>query len=79
MDNIYLPCPHCKQMIQIEEINCAIFRCGIYKKNYQQIPPHLPKYFCEDLIKRDLIYGCSKPFKFITDNNEHKLIECEYI
>jgi hypothetical protein len=66
-------CPHCGIMIEIVQLNCAIFRCGIYKHNYQQIPPHLPKRECDLLI--DKIYGCGKPFRVINK----KLEICDYI
>jgi hypothetical protein len=58
-------CPNCNKYIIIEQLNCAIFRCGIYKENYQQIPPHLGQNECEDLVKQRLIYGCGQPFRII--------------
>ena len=73
-------CPHCKEYVIIEKINCRIFRHGIYKKNFIQINPHLSKIDCEYLISKNLIYGCGKPF-IIEKNNENVWIanECEYI
>ena len=68
-------CPHCGISIEIEQINCAIFRCGIYKQNGQQIPPHLPKEECDRLFCENLIYGCGRPF-IITENIPKK---CDYI
>ena len=68
-------CPHCGITIEIEQINCAIFRCGIYKHNGQQIPPHLSKEECDKLKKYDKIWGCGRPFKIANDI----LITCEYI
>ena len=59
-----MECPHCK----IVEVNCAIFRCGIYK----QIPPHLSKE-CDAIV--DKIYGCGKPFCLVNG----KLEPCDYI
>ena len=35
-----IKCPHCEEYIIIEQINCAIFRHGIYKLNFTQINPH---------------------------------------
>ena len=58
-----IQCPHCDQYIEIIALNCAIFRCGIYKQNYEQIPPHLPELQCRQLIDNNLIYGCGRPFK----------------
>lgn len=68
-------CPHCFEEIIIEEVNCAIFRHGIFKENYQQIPPHASKEICEQWVKEDLIYGCGKPFRLI--NNTAEI--CDYI
>ena len=68
-------CPHCNQLIFIVELNCCIFRCGIFKSNFNQIPPHLSKRDCDELVKQNLIYGCSKPFRI----NNNKALICDYI
>jgi hypothetical protein len=70
-----IECPHCGQVCEILEINCSIFRCGIYKHNYQQIPPHLSKNICDEISQKGLIYGCGKPFRIV----EKKVIVCDYI
>ena len=56
-------CPHCKIKVVVEkkQLNCKIFRCGIYKKTGKQIPPHSKKIICDRLAKNNLIYGCGKP------------------
>jgi len=79
-DPIVLECPHCKQMCEILELNCRIFRCGILKGNYTQIPPHSSKEVCDDLKARDLIFGCGKPF-IVLDGPNKKLVVvvCDYI
>ena len=69
-------CPHCGRVIEILEINCGIFRCGIFKDNLQQINPHLSKIECEKLLNTDTIIGCSKPFR-VTENGVVEI--CEYI
>jgi DNA-directed RNA polymerase subunit RPC12/RpoP len=75
-ENIYINCPYCNSLIEICQINCGIFRHGIYKDTFIQIPPHSLK---EDIDKMN-IYGCGKPFKIIKDdNNIYKAIECDYI
>ena len=51
-----IQCPHCGIFIEIVELNCKIFRCGIYKDTYIQIPPHLPFLECVRLVQEDLIY-----------------------
>ena len=72
-------CPHCAQSIEILEINCRIFRCGILKSNYTQINQHLSKVECDKLVNDDLIFGCGKPFELINDNSLWKPIPCDYI
>jgi len=76
---IIKPCPNCNMLVHIEEINCAIFRHGIYKSTGEQLYPHLSKVKCEQLVKENLIWGCGKPFKLIVDNIEPVLIKCDYI
>ena len=36
-----ITCPHCAEIIWIDEINCGIFRHGILKSNLIQIDPML--------------------------------------
>ena len=57
------PCPHCKEPILIEKLNCCIFRHGVLKNNEKQIEPHASKDLCDYYVKNDLIYGCGKEFK----------------
>ena len=71
-----LECPHCKIMIEIIELRCRIFRCGIFKNTFTQIDPHLSETKCNKLIKNDEIYGCGKPFCI----NKNDIVEkCDYI
>lgn len=65
-DMYYFQCPHCFVEIQIHknDLNCKIFRCGIYKSTNQPIPPHASKEVCDKLFIDNLIYGCGKPFFF---------------
>ena len=87
MDNhIILECPHCNEYILIflKELNCRIFRHGVYKNICQQIDPHMPKEICDQLFEQNLIYGCGKPFQVIDDNNvnnikSYKAIICDYL
>lgn len=84
---IIIECPHCQQSIEILELNCRIFRCGIYKRNFGQIDPHMPKIFCEELVANNAIYGCGKPFKIeVVNNNNNNMVDlsfnvviCDYI
>jgi hypothetical protein len=75
----FIECPHCKQLCEIVQLNCCIFRCGVMKQSGQQIPPHLPKINCDDLVNRDLIFGCGKPFQIQIINGLYNVIKCDYI
>ena len=73
-------CPHCKNPVLIEKLNCAIFRHGSLKTDGQQIDPHASKELCDYYIEKNLINGCGKPFKVIKDvDNNYVAIVCEYI
>jgi len=81
-DFLQVECPHCSQQVIImkNEINCAIFRHGVLKSNGVQMPPHLEKRICDELARKNLIYGCGKPFQLVkNDKNEMKAIVCGYI
>ena len=75
----YFLCPYqdCQLLIEVkkEDINCQIFRHGVYKENYKMLEPHLEKKECLRLKNNNLIYGCGKPFKF----NGEKVEKCDYI
>ena len=71
-----IKCPHCCVSIEIVELRCRIFRCGIYKNTYQQIDPHLSKEKCLQLSKNNQIYGCGKAFRISLTN---KVEICDYI
>ena len=83
MDDNYIiiQCPHCKDYILVfkKELNCKIFRHGIYKDTMKQINPHLKKDECDKLINQNLIIGCGKPFQIIEENGSFKSIICDYI
>jgi hypothetical protein len=70
-------CPHCSGTVIIDpkEINCAIFRHGVFKTSGKQIPPHASKEECDSWVKNNEIYGCGKPFKLV----EGKAIICDYV
>lgn len=80
--DIIFQCCHCNNsfIVNEKEFNCKILRHGIYKNNLKQIDPHLPKNKCDELYKKNLIYGCGKPLKIIkNDENEYDVIICDYI
>ena len=58
-------------MIEIIEINCAIFRCGIIKSTGEQIPPHASE---AEIAKLD-VWGCGGPMRLVGG----KLVVCDYI
>jgi len=73
-------CPHCKNPVLIEKLNCAIFRHGSLKSDGQQIDPHASKELCDYYIEKNLINGCGKSFKVVKDvDNNYVAIVCEYI
>lgn len=77
-DDFYVfDCPHCSCSIAVKpnELNCKIFRCGVYKTNGDAISPHSPKSVCDALVTSELIQGCGKPFTF--DGKIAKI--CDYV
>jgi hypothetical protein len=84
-NTITLQCPNCTDVILIEQFNCYIFRHGIFKNNYTQIPPHLPKSECDFLKENNLIFGCGKPFQIVPsidhpmDIHKMRVQICDYI
>ena len=75
MDNQVIQCPHCKDYIWIEQINCGIFRHASFK-NGEPIPPHSTQDECEAYLKSGSIFGCAKPFQIKEDGTVHV---CDYI
>jgi len=79
---LYVKCPHCKNVILImsNEMNCRIFRHGIYKKTGFQMNPHSSKLVCDNAIFKNEIYGCGKPFKLLYLNRYNYFTQiCDYI
>ena len=76
---MYVECPNCKGIIEIIEINCGIFRHGANKIDGCQINPHASKTTCDNLLEKDSIYGCGKPFRLIFQNAVYRAILCDYI
>jgi rubredoxin len=57
----YLKCPMCQVYIDVAEVNCGIFRCGM---THGWINPHAPKEEI-DRLKKDgkWLGGCGAPLK----------------
>ena len=71
-------CPHCQGHIMVHhtELNCRIFRHGVYRDSGEPISPHTPKEVCDRLIVENRIEGCGKPFRITEDM---KVVVCDYI
>jgi hypothetical protein len=76
---IIIECPNCKDFVIIDELNCMIFRHGVFIKDNKQINPHENKELCDKYIKENLIYGCGKPFKLIQQQEKYIAQKCDYI
>ena len=80
---ININCPHCNEQIfiMLSEINCNVFRHGIYKETFQQMDPHTPKEDCDYLANNNLIIGCGKPFCILVQKSTGKFVgyDCGYI
>lgn len=68
-------CPNCGDFIEILEINCGIYRHGVFKDTLEPIPPHSRKEECDRYVKEGLIYGCGNPFQVVNGVAE----DCDYI
>ena len=53
--DICLFCPHCKELVLIEQLNCCIFRHGILIESGKQIDPHASKELCDYYIEKNKI------------------------
>ena len=78
-DLLIFRCPHCDELVVVnrKELNCCIFRHGVYKDTFKQIDPHSPKEICDKLAQESKIYGCGKPFEYIK-SHPPKIVKCEY-
>lgn len=79
IESVYVECPHCHFFVEILAMNCGIFRHGEFKNTHQQLNPHAPESFCREVVEKDLIYGCGKPFRVEIVNNEYIATICDYI
>jgi hypothetical protein len=72
-------CPHCNLLVEIESINCGIFRHAVYKRTNSHIPPHTPKNECDRLFQSGEVWGCAKPFRVTLEQNQINVSICDYI
>ncbi len=77
-DLLIFCCPHCFDYVIVNknEINCSIFRHGMYKSN-TLMSPHESKEVCDRVVKNNEIYGCGKPFRILL--NAKTVEKCDYI
>jgi hypothetical protein len=70
-------CPHCNDTITVNcnELNCQIFRHGVFIATLEPINPHTSRDECDTLFNSGTVYGCCKPFRFDGVN----VTVCEYI
>lgn len=76
-DIFYFECPHCSMLCEVprSEIRCTIFRHAVYKNNMKFVNPHASLKECEMWLKKNEVWGCTKPFKF----DGKKVVICGYI
>jgi hypothetical protein len=77
--DIIVTCPHCLFQVLILEINCHIFRHGVFISNGEQMDPHTCKPVCDELVEKKLIYGCGKPFRVDKSGDHYIASICDYI
>jgi hypothetical protein len=79
MKDFCVTCPHCKEPVLIEKLQCGIFRHGVVIKTKKQISPHATKQKCDELVQNKLIYGCGKPFQIKCSGKIMNAYACDYI
>jgi hypothetical protein len=74
-------CPHCEGSVIVhqQELNCRIFRHGVYQATMQQMNPHTPKEECDQLVATGQIVGCGKPFQVVEQDGQLVAVICGYI
>lgn len=79
--DIILECHHCKMffIINENELNCKIIRHAVFKKNMEQINPHLPKKECDELVANNLVIGCAGPSKIVKIGDKYVATVCDYV
>ena len=81
-------CPHCNLYIEIEKLNCGVFRHGQYFKHVDgnikllgQINSHESESVCNMLVSQNKIVGCGKPFKIVVCKGKtgFRILTCDYV
>jgi hypothetical protein len=68
IENFYVTCPHCKDIVYITKVKCALFIHAYNKKTYQPLNPHLKWYKVDEIRNKYGILGCGKRFKIDKNN-----------
>lgn len=74
-------CPGCGGVVEVKkgQVNCAIFRHGVFKDG-SQVPPHSTEAQIKMFRAVNIMEGCGAPFKLIDDGKEGKIaITCGYV
>lgn len=79
LEMLVVSCPHCNCLVEILELNCRIFRHGVYKENGLQVCPHAPKELCNTLSAESRIHGCGKPFRVVEKDGVFGAEVCDYL
>lgn len=66
-------CPHCKGMVEVESLNCGIFRHAIRAKPGEKPvqEPHAKEATLEEWKKKGWLLGCGLPF--VIDKKTHQV------
>ena len=77
---LFVICPHCSGMVEVLEINCAIFRHGVFADTGQQVPPHCTQEEHLQWVRSGRLIGCGFPFRVRRESTGDLVAEpCEYI
>ena len=80
MDNeLIVECPNCygKVIIKKNDVNCCIFRHGVWKSTNSPLDPHASKEVCDNAVRKNLILGCGLPFRL--ELSTMCTVVCDYI
>jgi thioester reductase-like protein len=58
--------------VKVSELNCTIFRCGIYVADGKQISQHMTRDAAMALVKSGLVIGCGNQYQIVYHNNPNK-------
>jgi hypothetical protein len=76
---IMFTCPYeeCQGTITVapNQVNCGVFRHGVYKATGRPIGAHLSKSKCLELIHQQKVYGCAQPFRIRKILKEVSVVE----